>query len=86
MKMDGVFISNHLSCNDDDYDHATLAMIELMTRAMGYPTHQLPGKILKKGLTEAGCGPARNIQSGLASYNPKKPLSYDFIIHDNPSR
>ncbi len=56
MKMGGVFISNHLSCNNDDYDHATLAMIELMTLAMGYPTHQLPGEILKKGLTEAGFG------------------------------
>ena len=56
MKMGGVFISNHIACNDGDHDQSIHAMIELMTRSMGYPTHQLPGKILKKGLTEAGFG------------------------------
>ena len=55
MKPGGILISNHL-CHKAINKEAeiTLALIELQTRAMGYPTHQLPESALKQALTDAG--------------------------------
>ncbi len=57
MKPGGVLISNHI-CDEaiDQETDLTLALVELQTRVMGYPTHQLPEKVLKEALTEAGFG------------------------------
>jgi hypothetical protein len=81
MKMGGVFISNHILCNDDEHDHSIPAMIELMARSMGYPTHQLPGEILKKGVhghlclhnqrTNPGSPGGKSIES---TFTPNKHL------------
>ena len=56
MKMGGIFVSSHISEHNDGFDPSIPAIIELMTRAMGYPTHNLPEKVLKTALTEAGFG------------------------------
>ncbi len=55
MKPGGILISNHI-CDKaiDKENELTLALVELQTRIMGYPTHQLPEETLKKALTEAG--------------------------------
>lgn len=57
MKPGGLFISNHI-CDKalSKEDSLTLALVELQTRAIGYPTHQLSETIIKKALTEAGFG------------------------------
>jgi len=57
MKPGGLFVSNHI-CDKtiDKENELTLAMVELQTRAMGYPTHQLSEATLKEALTEAGFG------------------------------
>ncbi len=54
MKPGGIFVSNHL-CDKtiDKENELTQALVELQTRAMGYPTHQLPETILKEALSEA---------------------------------
>ncbi len=55
MKLGGIFVSNHICDNAIDKDsELTLALVELHTRILGYPTHQLPEFVLKKALTEAG--------------------------------
>lgn len=56
MTMGGLFISNHLSPNVSGESYLTLTIVNLMTRAMGYPTHELSEEILTKALTEAGFG------------------------------
>lgn len=56
MKPGGVFISNHISPVFPDKDKITIAIVELMTRLMGYPTHQLSEEVLKDALSEAGFG------------------------------
>ncbi len=55
MKSGGFFISNHI-CDiaTDKESELTLALVELHTRILGYPTHQLPESVLKEALTEAG--------------------------------
>jgi hypothetical protein len=57
MTLGGVFVSNHISDDklNDDHD-ITLSLIELQTRLMGYPTHQLPEQVLINALTQAGFG------------------------------
>lgn len=57
MKQGGIFISNHI-CDKalNNEDSLTLSLVELQTRAMGYPTHQLPEVTLKKALKETGFG------------------------------
>ncbi len=57
MKPGGIFVSNHL-CDKamNKETELTLALVELQTRIMGYPTHQLPERLLKKALTKAGFG------------------------------
>lgn len=56
MKLGGLFLSNHIN-GDVNGDHQlTLAIVELMTRTMGFPTHCLPEGVLKRALTEAGFG------------------------------
>ncbi|MFZ2071738.1 MAG: hypothetical protein WAV32_09145 [Halobacteriota archaeon] len=37
----GVFVSNHLSMDDNECGPVSSTMVELMTRLMGYPTHHL---------------------------------------------
>nr|WP_041468304.1 methyltransferase dimerization domain-containing protein [Chloroherpeton thalassium] len=56
MKIGGVFVSNHISSNISGENYLTLTIVELMTRLMGYPTHQLPEKVLKEALSEVGFG------------------------------
>lgn len=57
MKPGGIFISNHMCDKPIDKENAvTLSLVELRTRLMGYPTHQLPEETLKKALSEAGFG------------------------------
>jgi hypothetical protein len=57
MKPGGILISSHI-CDKtlNKEDSLTLALVELQTRAMGYPSHQLPETTLKKALTKAGFG------------------------------
>jgi hypothetical protein len=56
MKPGGLFVSHHLSAAETREDRLTMALVELMTRAMGYPTHQLPVEPLKDALSVAGFG------------------------------
>jgi len=56
MKIGGLFVSNHISSNTSGDSNLTLMLVELMTRLMGYPTHQLPEKTLKEALSEVGFG------------------------------
>ncbi len=57
LKPGGIFVSNHI-CNKvlSKEDAITLSLVELQTRALGYPTHQLPESTLKEALAEAGFG------------------------------
>jgi len=52
----GVFVSNHLSMDDDECGPMSGTMVELMTRLMGYPTHHLSEGELKKALEASGFG------------------------------
>jgi len=57
MKPGGIFVSNHICSNTvGPEDTITLSLVELQTRIMGYPTHQLSETKLKDALTEAGFG------------------------------
>lgn len=55
MKMGGLFVSYHIIPAGKGR-HLVLSIVELMTRSMGYPTHQLPEKDLEAALTTAGFG------------------------------
>ena len=52
----GVFVSNHLSMDDDECGPMSGTMVELMTRLMGYPTHHLSEDELKSALESSGFG------------------------------
>jgi predicted transcriptional regulator len=68
MKPGGIFVSNHICDKTFDKENLlTLSLVELQTRALGYPTHQLPESTLKAALTEAGFGDFR-IQQPEGSY------------------
>jgi hypothetical protein len=54
MKMGGLFVSNHINGKANGDQKLTLCIVELMTRAMGFPTHCLPEGFLKDALSEAG--------------------------------
>jgi len=56
MKKGGLFISNHIAPTDTGEKHLIVSIFELMTRSMGYPTHQLPGDDLQQALGNAGFG------------------------------
>lgn len=56
MKLGGLFISNHINGNVSGDHQLTLAIVELMTRSMGFPTHCLPEDVLKNALSESGFG------------------------------
>ncbi len=74
MTLGAVFVSNHISSDELSDDHKiTLHLIELQTRLMGYPTHQLPEEVLVNALTEAGFGDFR-IQK------PDKNLAYPSLL------
>lgn len=59
MKLGGLFISNHIAGKVNGDHRLTLAIVELMTRSMGFPTHCLPEKVLRNALSEAGFGKFR---------------------------
>ena len=50
----GIFVSHHISDKMDNEMVLTMKIVELMTRAMGYPTHTLPLGTLKEALAKAG--------------------------------
>jgi len=54
MQMGGLFVSNHISGNVEGDHRLSLCIMELMTRAMGYPTHHLSLELLKRALLETG--------------------------------
>jgi len=57
MTLGGIFVSNHICTQHITKETSiTLSIIELQTRTMGYPTHQLPQEKLRIALTEAGFG------------------------------
>ncbi|WDP92737.1 MAG: hypothetical protein HUN04_24645 [Desulfobacter sp.] len=56
MAHSGYFVSHHISGDGDGPLALPMAMVELMTKAMGYPTHTLPVDRLKGALAEAGFG------------------------------
>ncbi|WP_287374128.1 class I SAM-dependent methyltransferase [Prosthecochloris sp.] len=56
LKPGGYFVSSHISSYIAEENRLTFAMVELMTRAMGYPTHTLPKETLKEALGKAGFG------------------------------
>ena len=52
----GVFVSNHMpDVVPDDYS-LTVLLVELLTRCVGYPAHNLPRQTLEDALEEAGFG------------------------------
>lgn len=53
-RMGGLFVSNHIIPPEKGKKQPALVIVELMTRIMGYPTHQLPETDLKAALSEAG--------------------------------
>ncbi len=55
----GLFISNHIAPPSKDEDRITVSLVELLTRCMGYPTHQLPVEKLEKALSKTGFGDFR---------------------------
>jgi predicted O-methyltransferase YrrM len=52
----GVFVSNHLSMDNDCCGPVSGTMMELMTRLGGYPTHHLSEEELKSALAACGFG------------------------------
>ncbi len=60
LKPGGILISNHIASIGTDI---TMAINDLMTKAMGYPTHELPEAKLKAALKEAGFGNFRQYQT-----------------------
>ncbi|MDD9301550.1 MAG: hypothetical protein HUK40_04065 [Desulfobacter sp.] len=52
----GLFISNHIVPPEDNAPHLTFAIVELLTRCMGYPTHRLPEQDIITALSNAGFG------------------------------
>ena len=63
MKPGGIFVSNHICDNAIDKENElTLALVELQTRILGYPTHQLPEMTLKEALSKAGFSDFRTRQ------------------------
>lgn len=56
MEPGGLFISNHITTEEQGKNNLTLSIVELMTRSVGYPTHQLPEDDLKSALSRAGFG------------------------------
>lgn len=55
-RMGGLFVSNHIAPPKNGEKYPGLAIVELMTRGMGYPTHLLSEADLKAALSEAGFG------------------------------
>jgi hypothetical protein len=55
-RMGGLFVSNHIVSPQKGEKHLGLAIVELMTRMVGYPTHQLSEEDLKASLSQAGFG------------------------------
>jgi len=51
-----LFVSNHIAPAPEGQTHLPLTIVELMTRTMGYPTHQMSEVDLKTALTAAGFG------------------------------
>ncbi len=73
MCLGGIFISNHMCDSFVARAPGRLlvqAITELQTRAMGYPTHQLPVKKMKQALTHAGFG---DFQSRKPDYRHAHP-------------
>lgn len=56
MKMDGLFVSNHMSGDVNKIAKTSITIIELMTRAMGFSTHSIPEETFKQALIKAGFG------------------------------
>lgn len=56
MKIGGLFVSNHMSGDADEAAKTSIAIIELMTRAMGFSTHCIPKEMFKQALSKAGFG------------------------------
>lgn len=56
MKVGGLFVSNHMSGDFNVETETTISIIELMTRAMGFPSHCIPKEIFKRALSKAGFG------------------------------
>lgn len=57
MKPGGIVVSNHICDKTTDKENElTLALVELQTRILGYPTHKLPETTLKEMLIESGFG------------------------------
>lgn len=56
MKQGGLFVSNHITPASTRGNHLIVSIIELMTRSMGYPTHQLPEEDLRAALSSTGFG------------------------------
>ncbi|WP_028582825.1 methyltransferase family protein [Desulfogranum japonicum] len=50
----GVFVSNHIPDNLPKEFQPIMSMVELMTRCVGYPAHNLPREVLQQALLEAG--------------------------------
>ncbi|WP_152541921.1 hypothetical protein [Saccharicrinis fermentans] len=55
--MGGIFVSNHV-CDKmlSQQEEMVLALVELQTRVLGYPSHNIPEEKLKKTLSEADFG------------------------------
>ena len=56
MKLGGLFVSNHMSGDFNAETQTTISIIELRTRAMGFPSHCIPKEFFKRALSKAGFG------------------------------
>ncbi len=55
MKPGGIFVSNHVcDISINPGSDLTLALVELQTQILGYPTHQISEDVLRDALTKAG--------------------------------
>lgn len=71
----GLFVSNHMNGELPGDDHITMTIIELMTRAMGFPTHKISENNLKKSLKDAGFDNFTSKQADLNMAYPSLLLS-----------
>lgn len=71
MKPGGLFVSNHITSAGTGENHLMESILELMTRCMGYPTHQLSEEDLQAALSSAGFG---NFRTRLSSDDTPFPV------------
>lgn len=72
MEPEGLFVSNHVTSATTGKTYLTSSIVELMTRSMEYPTHQLTEMDLTNAPAAAGFGAfrTRHLETGLPHHMP----------------